>query len=130
MRVLVTFASRYGATGKIAERIAAALSREGLDASACSVLQAGNPQTYDAAVIGSATYFFHWMKQAREFVRRNRDALAQRQVWLFSSGPLGTKRADTRGRDLLELCEPREIREFRQSIHPRDHRVFFGALDA
>nr|WP_303715833.1 hypothetical protein [Methanoculleus marisnigri] len=47
-------------------------------------------------------------------------------MWLFSSGPLAL--GPGAGLDDPEL-EPGEIGEFRESIHPRDHRVFFGALD-
>jgi len=68
------------------------------------------------------------MKKATEFVRRNRAALAERPVWLFSSGPLGTAAKDAQGRDLCAVTVPKEIAEFREAIHPRDHRVFFGAL--
>ncbi len=50
-------------------------------------------------------------------------------MWLFSSGPLGTEPVDARGRDLTVAAEPKELAEFTQAIHPRGHRVFFGALD-
>ncbi|RYF59842.1 MAG: protoporphyrinogen oxidase, partial [Comamonadaceae bacterium] len=30
---------------------------------------------------------------------------------------------------LRTTAEPKEIRGFRTAIHPRDHHVFFGALD-
>jgi menaquinone-dependent protoporphyrinogen IX oxidase len=56
-----------------------------------SAKHADDPVGYDAAVIGSAAYYFHWMKPATEFVCRNRDTLTSRPVWLFSSGPLGTE---------------------------------------
>src|SRR5271166_6773290 len=68
------------------------------------------------------------MKPATEFVRRNRDTLTSRPVWLFSSGPLGTEAKDAQGRDVRAATEPKEIAEFRETIRPRDHRVFFGAL--
>lgn len=129
MRVLVVYASRYGATQEIAERIAATLRRQSLDATVQSAKHADDPVGYDAAVIGSAAYYFHWMKAATEFVRRNRDALTSRPVWLFSSGPLGTEAKDAQGRDVRAATEPKEIAEFRETIRPRDHRVFFGALD-
>jgi menaquinone-dependent protoporphyrinogen oxidase len=51
-------------------------------------------------------------------------------LWLFSSGPLGTKETDDQGRDLREFLEPKEIAEFRTIVHPRDHHVFFGAMDS
>jgi menaquinone-dependent protoporphyrinogen oxidase len=93
-----------------------------------SAKHADDPVGYDAAVIGSAAYYFHWMKPATEFVCRNRDTLTSRPVWLFSSGPLGTEAKDAEGRDVRAATEPKEIAEFRETIRPRDHRVFFGAL--
>jgi len=128
MRVLVVYASRYGATQGIAERIAAILRQQGLEAIAQPAQQASDPAAFDAVVIGSAVYYFHWLWKAKWFVRRNRDALATRPVWLFSSGPLGAALRDAQGRDLCEVLRPREIAKFDQAIHPREHRVFFGAL--
>jgi menaquinone-dependent protoporphyrinogen oxidase len=69
------------------------------------------------------------MKPATQFVRRYRDVLANRPVWLFSSGPLGSEARDAQGGDKRDIAEPEEIAEFRQTIRPRDHRVFLGALD-
>lgn len=129
MRVLVVYASRHGATQEIAERIAAQFRQEGAEATVQPAKQAGDLMTYDAFVIGSAAYKGHWRKEAAEFVRRNRAVLADRPAWLFSSGPLGTEPIDAQGRDLRVAAEPKEIPEFREAIHPRDHRVFFGALD-
>jgi menaquinone-dependent protoporphyrinogen oxidase len=128
MRVLIVHASRYGSTQGIAERIAASLGQHGVETAVKPVQDAGDPAGYDAVVIGSAAYYFHWMKKASAFVRRNRAALADLPVWLFSSGPLGTKTVDDQGRDVRAVTEPKEIAEFREMIHPRDHRVFFGAL--
>jgi menaquinone-dependent protoporphyrinogen oxidase len=129
MRVLVVHSSRHGATQGIAERIAATLRQQGLETTVQPAQLADDPAGYDAAVIGSAAYYFHWMKPAAKFVRRNRDVLANRPVWLFSSGPLGTEAKDAQGRDLCAILEPKEIAEFRETLKPRDHRVFFGALD-
>lgn len=129
MQVLVVYESRYGATQGIAEQIAATLRHRGLEATLQPADHAGEPVGYNAAVIGSATYQSHWMKHATEFVRRNRTVLATRPVWLFSSGPLGPEDKDAQGRDLRVVMEPKEIAEFREAIKPKDHRVFFGALD-
>jgi menaquinone-dependent protoporphyrinogen oxidase len=106
------------------------LRQQGLEATVAPVRQAGDPASYDATVIGSAAYMLHWMKLATNFVRRNSDALATRPVWLFSSGPLGNKAQDNQGRNLCDVMEPKEIAEFREILKPREHKVFFGALDA
>lgn len=129
MRVLIAYATRYGSTQGIAERISATLRRQGVEATVKTVEDAGgDPADYDAFVIGSAAYYCHWMKPATRFVRRYCALLAERPVWLFSSGPLGTKTTDEQGRDVCAVTVPKEIAEFEGSIHPRGHRVFFGAL--
>jgi menaquinone-dependent protoporphyrinogen oxidase len=129
MSILVTHASKHGATAQIAERIAGTLQAAGLDVEVKPIKEVDNLAGYDAFVVGSAVYFGSWMKEAAQFVRRNQALLATRPVWLFSSGPLGTSATDDRGRDLREVSIPEETAAFKDAIHPRDHRVFFGALD-
>ena len=87
MRVLVTAASKHGATAEIARAIAEELTAAGVDA----VLPPADahPDGYDGVVLGSAVYAGRWFAPAREFVDRHADTLRQPQVWLFSSGPVG-----------------------------------------
>jgi len=129
MRVLVAYASRYGSTEEIADRIAATLRRDGLEVTVKQAEDTRDPANYDAFVIGSAAYYLHWRRKAAAFIRRNSALLAQRPVWLFSSGPLGEDAKDAQGHDKREATAPKEIAEFNATIHPRGHRVFFGALD-
>lgn len=130
MSILVAYASKYGATRGIAERIAEKLAASGKQAEVLSVKTAGDLARYDAFVIGSAAYIGSWIKEATEFVRKNQALLATRPVWLFSSGPLGTATTDPKGRDVLVAAEPKEFAEFATTIKPRGRRVFFGALDS
>ena len=129
MSVLVAYASRHGATQGIAERIANRLRQDRIDAVARPAADVRDATAYDAFVIGSAAYMFHWLGEATSFVKRNRETLAARPVWLFSSGPIGTDTVDAKGRDVLVTSEPREFAAFREAIRPRDERVFFGAFD-
>jgi len=129
MRVLVVYASKYGSTKGIAERIAKTLNESGQQAAAMPVSKAGLLDGYDAFVIGSAAYMFSWMKEATDFVRQNTALLSNKPVWLFSSGPIGTLTVDGQGRDVRETTVPEEIAELKASIHARDHHVFFGAFD-
>ncbi len=129
MRVLVVYASRHGATEGIADRIASALGRRGIEVGLQPAHDRPEVAGWDAVIVGSAAYTFHWLNDATQFVRRNRSELASRPVWLFSSGPIGTDTTDTKGRDVREAAEPREFAEFRDAIHPRGEAVFFGAYD-
>ncbi len=127
MNVLVAYASRHGATQGIAERIAETLRSAGIDAKAQPVSSVKSAAGYDAFVIGSAAYMFHWLKEAVALVRRDRMVLAGKPVWLFSSGPLGTDALDAKGRDQKVVAVPKEVPELAETVHAREHRVFFGA---
>ena len=128
MKVLVAYASRAGSTGGIAERIGETLRKSGLSVEVTQVGAVGDLASYDAFVVGSAVYMFHWLKEAQQFVKENRAVLAARPVWIFSSGPTGLKQTDAKGRNLRETSGPQEIDDLRKWANPRDHRVFFGAL--
>jgi menaquinone-dependent protoporphyrinogen oxidase len=122
MSILVAYASKHGSTQGIAERIAEQLRQLGKQAEARPVEAVEDPGSYEALVIGSAVYYGSWLKEATEWVHRNRAVLAKLPVWLFSSGPLGTEVQDAEQ-------QPKEMAEFRETIAPRDQRIFFGALD-
>jgi menaquinone-dependent protoporphyrinogen oxidase len=70
-----------------------------------------------------------WMKDAVTFAGQNREVLASRPVWLFSSGPLGTAMSDSQGHDVRGAAVPKQLTELRDMLGARDHRVFFGASD-
>lgn len=123
MRVLVVHGSRMGSTREIAERIAGQLRASGFEADAVAAADRPDPSVWDAFVVGAGVYAGHWHSDAAAFVRDNRRYLAERPVWLFSSGPVGPS-ATTH-----EPAEPKEIGQFRTLIQPRDHRTFGGAFD-
>jgi len=128
IKVLVAYASRAGSTKGIAEFVGGKLQRDGAQTDVRDVGSIADASSYDAFVIGSALYMYHWLKEAREFVSRNRSVLAGRPVWLLSSGPTSLEKTDKKGRNLLEVMGPKEIDELRGLTNPRDHRVFYGAF--
>jgi menaquinone-dependent protoporphyrinogen oxidase len=89
MRVLVTAATRYGASAEIAQTIAEVLGERGLEPTVLPPEQVEEVDGYDAVVLGSAVYAGHWLKPAKELVERHAGGLAGRPVWWFSSGPVG-----------------------------------------
>lgn len=120
MNVLVTVASRQGATKAIAERIGEVLSAAGLGATVEQVEAVKAVDRYDAVVLGSAVRIGHWIEPGRRFVRDHAAALATRPVWLFSSGPIGNPPKPA--------GDPLEIGELMATLHARGHRVFAGKL--
>jgi menaquinone-dependent protoporphyrinogen oxidase len=77
-------------------------------------------------VIGSAVYFGSWLKEAVACVRENQAILKQRPTWLFSSGPLGVGERYAR---LYRDAQPKQVAALLETLAPRDHRIFSGALD-
>jgi len=79
---------------------------------------------YRAVVLGSAVYIGGWRKAAARFIKANEKALAERPLWLFSSGPTG------RG-DPLELVKgwrfPKGLQHIADRVRPREIVVFQGA---
>jgi len=131
MKVLVAYASKAGSTKGIAEFIGERLRQRGVSADVYDVSSVQKPEAYDAFVVGSAVYMFHWVKEAKQFILNNRNILVSRPVWLFSSGPVGLQKTNSKGQDLKEVSVsgPKEIDELREASNTRDHKVFFGALD-
>jgi menaquinone-dependent protoporphyrinogen oxidase len=125
-RVLVAYATKYGATKEIAEKIGQVLGQAGLDTDVLSVDDVRDLTPYTAVVLGSAVYIGKWRKNAVKFLEANEDMLAERMVWLFSSGP-------TDEGDPVELLKGWRFPEAQQPIadriRPRDIAVFHGALD-
>jgi menaquinone-dependent protoporphyrinogen oxidase len=72
-------------------------------------------------------YIGRWRKEAVRFLQAHEAELAQRPVWLFSSGPTGEG-------DPVELLQgwrfPSSLQPVIDHIQPRDIAVFHGALDA
>lgn len=120
MKVLVTAASKYGATFEIAAAIGEVLAERGLDATVVTPPEVGRVEDYDAVVLGSAVYAGRWLEDARTLVDRSAEALAARPVWLFSSGPTG------------EPLKPEEdsvdVAGILEATKARDHHVFAGKL--
>jgi menaquinone-dependent protoporphyrinogen oxidase len=138
-RVQVVYASRHGGTAGIAERIADVLRTGGADVAVGDAADRPDPTGFDAYVIGSGVQIGSWHKEGIEFLERNESRLATKPVWLFSSGPLPGSSMTSDATDPLTLSlGPREgpgsggrkkIDALSAAIHPRDHRVFFGAFN-
>jgi menaquinone-dependent protoporphyrinogen oxidase len=89
MTVLVSAASKHGATTEIASALAEGITRRGVVAEVRDPAEVAGVTGYDAVVLGSAVSMGHWLGEAKELVSRVGADLRDRPVWLFSSGPIG-----------------------------------------
>ena len=124
--ILVTCASKYGATKEIAEKIGKVLRQAGLYVHVLDVADIQDLDQFEAVILGSAVYVGKWQKEAVEFLQTNEELLADRPVWLFSSGSTGEG-------DAVELVEgqrlPPALKSVADWIHPRDVAVFHGYIN-
>jgi len=125
-RILVTYATKYGATKEIAERIGEVLRQTDLQVDILPVKGIDDVTPYGAVVLGCAVYIGKWPKEAGEFLRAHEKVLAERPLWLFSSGPTG----DGRPVDLLGGWQvPAEQQSIIDRIQPRNITVFHGNIN-
>jgi menaquinone-dependent protoporphyrinogen oxidase len=117
-QTLVTYASKYGSTKEIAERIAKVLQQQGVNTTVQAASDVQSLASYDAVVVGSSLYGGNWLPSARDFIKKFRDGLANKEVWVFSSGPatfddpvhvLGGWHIPENLKDTLDIIRPQSI---------------------
>lgn len=125
-KVLVTYASKFGATAEIAEKIHEILIEKGMDADIQPVNTVQTLDDYQSVVLGSAVYYGRWKKEAVRFLTKFEKVLKDKETWFFSSGPLGEG-------DPVELLEgwtfPPLQQEVADRIQPNGVQVFHGVLE-
>jgi len=124
-QILITFASKYGATSEIAEKIGAVLRQSGYDVDIMPADRVTNLQSYKAVVLGSGVYAGQWLKKASRFLKENVKTLSGQMLWIFSSGPTGQG-------DPAELMKgwrlPKSLQPVADLIKPRGIAVFHGNI--
>lgn len=85
--VLVAYATHYGSTREVAEKVAEILAERGIETNVRAAHEVDSLDEYSAVVLGGALYFFRLHKDARRFLSRHRKALMDRPVAVFGMGP-------------------------------------------
>jgi menaquinone-dependent protoporphyrinogen oxidase len=124
--VLVTYATKYGSTAEIAEKIAQIVRDTGLSVDVLPTNQVDGLTAYQAVILGSAVYAGQWREEAVTFLKAYEYTLADMPVWFFSSGPTGHGNP-------VELMKGWHFPTAQQSlldhIKPRDTMLFHGFLN-
>ena len=125
-RILIAYASKYGATAEIARKIGEILSESGLKVTVLAADRVMDVTPFDAVVLGSAVYGGNWREEAVQFLEDYRASLTKIPIWLFSSGPMGAG-------DPVALTQgwhfPSAQLPIANHIHARDIALFNGVLD-
>lgn len=86
-KILIVYATRYGSTQEVAERVAATLRENGLKVDVQAARQVQTLEGYRAVVLGAPLYIGRWLKDAHRFLGRHQEGLAQRPVAISTLGP-------------------------------------------
>ena len=121
MKVLITAASKHGATEEIGARIGSVLDARGHQVEVRCPSEVRDVARYDVVVVGSAVYAGHWQKDAKELVEREASVLRHRPVWLFSSGPVGDP---PKPQDV-----PADVEAVVVATGAYEHHVFAGRIE-
>lgn len=88
MTVLVAYATKYGSTREVAERIGEILRSEGHAVDVTPADKVADLGSYSAVVLGAPLYIGKMLKDATAFLERHCVALEQLPVALFALGPV------------------------------------------
>jgi menaquinone-dependent protoporphyrinogen oxidase len=87
MQILVAYATRAGSTAEVAEVIGEVLRGAGALVDVQRLPFSGKLAEYDAVVLGAPLYMYRWHKNAKRFLRRNKEVLKALPVAIFALGP-------------------------------------------
>lgn len=95
--ILVAYATRYGSTQEVADRIAATLRSHEHTVTVQAAKDVKTLDGYEAVVLGAPLYIGSLLKDMHNLLEKQQPALAQRPVAFFALGPVGTEEEEMQG---------------------------------
>lgn len=124
-RILIAYASKDGATQRVAEYIGNTLDTTGVRAEVRAADEVVRVHPYDAVILGSRVYNALWLPEAAEFLESFQDELATKPLWLFSDDPtVGGRQVQISRRlprtlaALVKVTKPKDVALFSGSVNP------------
>jgi menaquinone-dependent protoporphyrinogen oxidase len=125
-KILLAYASKYGATAEIAQKIRGELQASGFEVDTLPANQVKDVSQYQSVILGVALYMGQWRKEAVQFLKAHQGSLSKQAVWIFTSGPTGEG-------DPVEQMQgrlmPEALKAVMDVIGPEEITVFGGKVD-
>ena len=124
-KILVTYASRTGATAGVAEAIAKTLAENGAEVDVYPMQEVFNLTPYHAVIAGSAVQNRQWLPEAMQFIRTHQTELNRKPFAMFSvCMTLAMRDGEKYRPQIAEWLAP-----VRALVHPVSEALFAGILD-
>jgi menaquinone-dependent protoporphyrinogen oxidase len=125
-KILVTYASKYGSTGGVAEAIGKELCGEGAKVDVLLARNVKNLSSYQGVVVGSAIYRGKWMAEAVDFVKASDEILRQVPVAYFIVCMTMHQPSEENRRKAIAYLDP--VLQAIPQVKPVDIEPFAGAM--
>lgn len=125
MKILVTYASKYGSTREVAEAIAKYMETKDYSLSVLPLGKVRSLSGIDAVIMGAPFYMFRWHKDAILFLARFAEKLPKIPTAVFALGPFHDVESEW-----LEIGSQldKELARF-PWFHPVEAKLFGGKFD-
>jgi len=124
MKVLIAYATKYGSTAGVAEKIGEVMKSKGVEAVVADISDKPDPSGYDAVVVGGAVYIMMLNGKTKRFVAKHKKILSKVSVAYFVVCGL-LKEDTTENREKTE----KTLKSMKKKVAPVDVGLFGGAFD-
>lgn len=127
MKILVGYATKYGSTKDVAEKVAEILKKEKFEVNISLLKDVKTIEEYDAIVLGAALYMHKWHKDLRKFLKQNQEVLQRTPTAIFTLGPV-KKPLDKKEWENSQAQLDKSMSQF-DWFEPKEVKLFGGKFD-